>query len=153
MDFERALVIAARGHRGQVDKNGEPYILHPLRVAMSMDNNHDRIVAILHDVIEDTDVIISDLIYEKFDDDIIEAVDYLTHRKGDSYEDYITKIIEYGRKNPVVLKVKFADLDDNLDMDRIPKPISAEWQQRLAKYQRARMRIMCAYTAELAIKA
>ena len=109
--LERAIAIAAEAHAGQVDKAGKPYILHPIRVMMSVSGNNERVVAVLHDVLEDCPEWTPErLRAEGFGDHIIEALDRLTRRKGESYEDFIRRC-----QGPLSQRVKIADLHDNMD--------------------------------------
>lgn len=125
MDLERALEIAIEAHRGQLDKGGEKYIYHPLRVMSQMDTNEERIVAILHDVLEDTNIDMIDLFKEGFDDHIIKAIKFLSRDKDEKYLDYIKKIKEYdnqfceGHLHTLVYNVKLADLEDNMELSRL----------------------------------
>ena len=107
--IEKALQIAARAHEGQVDKHGQPYILHPLRVMSAVEGDDARIVAILHDVIEDTSVTADDLRREDFGEPILEALDRLTHRKGEPYAEYVIRC----KGHEIARRVKLADLEDN----------------------------------------
>ena len=130
--IEKALQIAARAHEGQVDKHGQPYILHPLRVMEAVEGEEARIVAILHDVIEDTSVTADDLRREGFADDVLEATDRLTHRKDEPYSEYVLRC----KGHEIARRVKLADLEDNsrpsrtiLRPDRIEPDI-----ERVRKY-------------------
>ena len=105
----RAIALAAEAHDGQVDKAGAPYILHPLRVMLQMETDEERIVAVLHDILEDTHVdghTISNL----FGSEIFTAVYALTRQKDETYHAFI----ERAKKNPLARKVKIADIRDNL---------------------------------------
>ena len=82
--LEKAIEIAARAHTGQVDKAGAPYILHPLRLMMAVRRPNERMAAVLHDVVEDTDVTLDDLRAAQFQEEVLDAVDALTKRKGES---------------------------------------------------------------------
>jgi (p)ppGpp synthase/HD superfamily hydrolase len=113
--LDRAISIAVQAHAGQPNKDGSPYILHPLRVMMAMHSDEERIVAILHDVVEDTGVTIDDLKKEGFGDSIFEAIKLLTHEKGVPYDEYIARI----KPNELARKVKLADLNDNADLRRM----------------------------------
>ena len=98
--LERAVVIAAEAHAGQVDKAGAPYILHPLRLMLQMEKTEDRIVAVLHDVVEDTDWTLERLRKEGFPQVIIDAIDSVTWRKYEDYEDFILRAAqEFDRKS------------------------------------------------------
>ncbi len=116
-DLEKAIKIAFEAHLNQKDRSGEPYILHPLYVMMKMDTHESRIVAILHDVIEDTAWSLEALDKEGFSKEILSAIDHITRRKGESYVDYIKRLAA----NPLARKVKLADLEHNMDLRRLKK--------------------------------
>ncbi|MHC4714517.1 MAG: GTP pyrophosphokinase [Planctomycetota bacterium] len=113
--LEDAIILAVEAHRGQVDKNDEPYILHPLRVMLKMTNPEDRIVGVLHDVIEDTPLVPRDLAERGYPKETVETLEALSKRAGESYEDYI----ERAAADPVAARVKMADLEDNLALGRV----------------------------------
>ena len=123
--LERAIVIATEAHAGQVDKAGAPYILHPLRLMLQMDKTEDRIVAVLHDVVEDSDWTLQRLRGEGFTRDIINAIDSVTWRKHEDYEDFIQRSIQ----NSIGCRVKLADLRDNSDLSRISDPKEADFKR------------------------
>ena len=100
--LDKAINIAAKAHQGQADKGGNPYILHPLRVMFSRKTEIERICAVLHDVIEDTDITLVDLRNEGFSEEVIAAIDALTKRNGESYDDFIQRVI----KNKIAARVK-----------------------------------------------
>src|SRR3954452_19997742 len=104
--IEKALQIAAKSHEGQTDKVGQPYLLHPLRVMNSVEGEEARIVAVLHDVIEDTAITEDDLRREGFSEAVIAAVLCLTHRKGEPYAGYVVRC----KGNDIARRVKLADL-------------------------------------------
>jgi len=110
----RAIEIAVEAHRGQVDKCKEPYILHPLAVMTAMDTHAEKIVAVLHDVIEDTDHSLLDLSLEGFSENIIDAIDAITKRDNETYFEYINRV----KENPLATKVKLADLKHNSLLER-----------------------------------
>ncbi|MBQ1292962.1 MAG: HD domain-containing protein [Clostridiales bacterium] len=128
----KALWIMLRVHWGQKDKSGKPYILHPLHVALRCRGRNERIVALLHDVIEDGDMTIPELRAEGFSQEVLDAVDALTHRK---YVDYMT-YIERVKENPIARAVKIKDLEHNMDIRRLKK-ITDDDIKRLRKYLRA----------------
>jgi (p)ppGpp synthase/HD superfamily hydrolase len=130
--LDRAIQIAAQAHSGQKEKNGRPYILHPIRLMLKMQNELEMMVAILHDVVEDTDRTLEDLRRESFPETVLEAVNCLIHRKQIRYRDYIQRILG----NPVARKVKLADLEDNLDAKRLPELTMGD-QARMKKYHQA----------------
>lgn len=109
-----AIDIAVKAHRGQVDKNKEPYILHPLAVMGMMDTHEEKIVAVLHDVIEDTNVTIMDLTFKGFGGNIMSAIEAITKRDTETYFEYIHRV----KKNPLATKVKLADLKHNSLLER-----------------------------------
>jgi len=131
--LERAIVIAAEGHAGVKDKGGAPYILHPLRMMVTLSSLDERIVAVLHDVCEDCPGWTFDrLRAEGFADHIIEALDSVTKREGEDYEAFASRAAD----NPIGRRVKLADLADNCDLSRIANPIERDYQ-RIEKYHRA----------------
>lgn len=111
---KKAINIAYKAHMGQEDRSGIPYIFHPMHLAESMDTETECIVAILHDVVEDTNVTFEDL-EKEFSKEIIEALKLLTHDKSVDYMEYIKEI----KSNPVAKKVKLADLKHNSDHTRL----------------------------------
>lgn len=134
-----ALVQLARGiafgaHAGQFDKAGLPYILHPERVASRVSTVEEQVLAWLHDVVEDTDVSLSDLAYVGFPEEIVRQVDALTHRPREPRVDYYARILEW----PAARRVKLADVEDNSDPSRLHY-LDSETQERLQhKYEIAR---------------
>ena len=130
--LDRAIQIAVQAHSGQKEKNGRPYILHPIRLMLKMQNELEMMSAILHDVVEDTEWTLGDLRREGFSEALLQAVDCLTHRKQIRYRDYIQRI----SGNPVARKVKLADLEDNLDAKRLPE-LTMRDQARMKKYHQA----------------
>ena len=120
-----AMQIAYRAHAGQVDPGNVPYIFHPMHVAEQMATERECIVALLHDVVEDTSVTIEFLAHY-FDEEL------LTHDKKDKYFDYIKKI----KPNPIARKVKLADLKHNSTTSRLNK-VTFKDVARLIKYRRA----------------
>lgn len=134
--LEDALDIAVAAHRGQTDKAGQPYILHPLRLLAQMRTEPEQIVAVLHDVVEDSDWTFEDLRERSFDDEILAALDALTRRDGEPYETYV----ERAAADPIARRVKIADLEDNLDVRRLG-PLTDADRERLDRYRRAWLRL------------
>jgi (p)ppGpp synthase/HD superfamily hydrolase len=130
--LEDAIQIAAEAHNGQKDKAGAAYILHPLRMMMRMKTEAEMITAILHDVVEDTDWTIEKLREKGFSEEVLEAVECVTNREGESYKQFI----ERAGKNPIARQVKIADLEDNMDVKRL-KILTSRDAERIAKYLRA----------------
>lgn len=132
MKFEQALAIAVKAHSGQTDKIGEPYILHPLRIMLRMDSESERIVAILHDVVEDSPVNLNDLRKAGFSRKVVDAVDHLTRRKHEPYQAYVMR----ASQTPLSRKVKVADLEDNMNLRR-QHGLAKRDKVRMARYQKA----------------
>ncbi len=109
-----AIRIAYKAHEGQTDECDIPYFLHPYHLAEQMTDEATTCVALLHDVVEDTDVTFKDLENYGFGEEIITALRYLTHDKSVAYMDYILKI----KENPIAMQVKLADLKHNSDLSR-----------------------------------
>jgi len=127
--LEKAIHIAVNAHFGQKDKSGSPYILHPLRVMHAVDTTDAKITAILHDVVEDTPVTFDDLIEAGIPKHLVITLRLLTHTDNLSYEDYIMRLSE----NPLAVKVKLADLKDNMDLSRM-KEVSEDNIELFQKY-------------------
>ena len=135
--LERALEIAAEAHRGQIDKAGEPYLLHPIRVMLRLSGDEARIAALLHDVVEDNpDWTLERLRAEGFAGPIVEAVDRLTRRAGEPYE----SLVERAAGDAIARRVKLADLEDNMSLTRITDP-GAQDRGRIERYRRAYLRL------------
>ena len=128
--------VEAKAHTGQVDKGGAPYILHPIRVMLACEGEKEKIVALLHDTLEDTALTAADLRRAGFSEEIVQAVCCLTRGQKEDYMDYIARICE----NVLAARVKYADLQDNLDISRIPNPTEKDFA-RIRKYEQAMKRI------------
>lgn len=131
--LENAIHIAVSAHTGQFDKGGNPYILHPLYVMMQMDTDDERIIAILHDVIEDTKVSIEYLQSQGFPKDILDDLLLLTHNKNVPYETYIMNI----KTSKRATKIKLADIKHNCDFTRM-HDICEKQINMIRKYHQAR---------------
>ena len=134
-DLERAIALAVDAHAGQTDKAGATYIRHPLRVMRHMETPQERVVAMLHDVIEDTEYTPA-MIEDEFDEEIRDAVEALTKRDGESYSDFV----ERAAANDLARKVKIADIEDNMDLTRLSE-VSEKTVQRQVKYHKARQQL------------
>ena len=130
--LERAIRLAAEKHEGQLDKAGAPYILHPLRMMLGLSTTDERITAVLHDVVEDSDVTLDALRAAGFSEIVIQAIESVTKRPGESYESFVLR----AAANPIGRRVKLADLEDNSDLSRITNPTAADCE-RTEKYRRA----------------
>lgn len=137
--LEKAIVIAVEAHDGKKDKAGQPYIFHPLRVMFRGETEDERIVAVLHDVVEDHGDVwpVERLRQSGFPQRILDALDCVTKRDGESYE----KFIERSASNSIALHVKLADLEDNLDVRRLHE-ISEKDRERLNRYLVAYRRLL-----------
>lgn len=131
-NLDTAIAIASKAHAGQVDKAGQPYILHPLRLMLKFRNEEEMIVAVLHDVVEDSDISLNELKNSGFSEAITQAIDCLSKRNGESYDDFILRVAN----NALARKVKIEDIKDNLDLTRI-EHIDAKVLARVEKYHRA----------------
>ena len=129
---KKAMKLCFDAHKDQVDKSGMPYVFHPFHVAEQMKDEPTTIVALLHDVVEDTDYTLEDIAAEGFGQEIVEAVSLMTHEDDVPYLDYVTKL----KDNPIAKAVKLADLAHNSDPSRLGE-IDEETQQRLEKYKTA----------------
>ena len=127
--LKHAISIAVECHSGQMDRVGDPYTQHPLRMMMKMKTAEEKITAVLHDVVEDSTITINDLRKEGFSEKILKAIDALTKRKGESYK----KSIERVKENLLAVKVKIADFEDNMDIRRL-KRITENDRKRLNRY-------------------
>lgn len=136
--IETALRIALDAHAGQEDKAGRPYILHPLTLMLQMDTEEEMIVAVLHDVVEDSAVTFDDLAAAGFSTDVLAALALLTHSTSDvAYDDYIAALLANDTPaHRLARKVKRADLAHNMDVRRLPEVTLADLG-RLSKYRRA----------------
>lgn len=130
MNIETAIRIATAAHDGQLDKGGQPYILHAMRVMMNVDATDEKIVAVLHDVLEDTDVTPDDLVREGIKPRQLAALHAITKREGERYADYLLRVAD----NQIALRVKIADVEDNMDLTRLNYVSKAD-RQRDEKYQ------------------
>ena len=128
----KAMQLAYSAHHGQLDRSGVPYIFHPLHLAEQMKTENEIVVALLHDVVEDTSITLTDLEKLGFSPEVIETVRLLTHDKSMPYMDYINAL----KENPIARVVKLADLKHNSDLTRL-KDESEKTRERLKKYAAA----------------
>lgn len=130
--LEDAIAIAANAHKGQFDKAGAPYILHPLRIMLKMKSEAAMIVAVLHDAVEDA----PDWTFERlreagFTQEILDALECVTKREGEEYSEFVKR----AASNPIAREVKIGDLEDNMNIQRI-ESISARDSEQIAKYHK-----------------
>lgn len=138
--FTRAVRVAAKAHEAQVDKGGKPYILHVLDVINGVRPVLvDMTVAALHDVVEDSEYTLETL-STFFPENIIEAVDALTKRDGEDYEAYITRVL----RNKIAIRVKMADIRNNIDPLRLPVEMSEKDRNNITKYRKTYARLEAA---------
>ena len=129
---KKAMKIAFEAHKNQSDKNGIPYIYHPVHLAEQMDCEDSICVALLHDVVEDTSMTFEELQAEGFSKEVIEALNLLTHDDAVPYMEYVKEI----KKNPIATKVKLADLRHNSDLTRLDE-VNEKALKRVEKYKDA----------------
>ncbi|WP_027231113.1 HD domain-containing protein [Phyllobacterium sp. UNC302MFCol5.2] len=134
--LEQAISIAASAHAGYRTENDEPYILHPLRVMLGLHDEDERIVAVLHDVVEKTGWTLDNLRNEGFSEQIIAAVDAVTRRHNEDYFDFVQRT----RNNDLGRRVKIMDLKDNIAKVRNDRR-SSQAEEKLAKYEDALVRL------------
>lgn len=123
--------IAYKAHDGQTDKAGVPYIFHPIHIAEQMDSEESCVVALLHDVIEDSDITL-EILSKYFNDDIITALRVLTKKENDDYVMYIKRV----KTNKLATKVKIKDLEHNRDLTRLDE-VTDKDRKRSLKYWQA----------------
>lgn len=134
--LHKAILLAIQAHEGQLDtNNGRPYIEHPFRVMNAGHTMQEKIVGILHDVVEDTSWTLDQLAEEGFSKEVVEGVDAMTRRNNESYDDYLLRL----EKNPIAVRVKLNDLTDNMDIRRwneVPYHELARLQKYLKAYKK-----------------
>lgn len=113
--IDDALELIAKHFRGITDRDGEPYVMHCLRVMMGVSDPRAQLVALMHDLVEDTPVTLDDLRQRGFDADVLEALDLVTHKPTDSYAEYVIRL----KDNPLARDVKLSDLRDNSSVQRV----------------------------------
>ncbi len=131
--IDRAIQIAVTAHSGQIDKGGEPYILHPLRVMLRMSTEEERITAVLHDVVEDSEFTFESLATEGFSANVVNALEALTKRPGETR----IEAAHRAARNPLARRVKLADNAENSDLSRIQNPTDKD-HERLEQYRQVR---------------
>jgi guanosine-3',5'-bis(diphosphate) 3'-pyrophosphohydrolase len=131
--LEKAIAIAAKAHEGQSDKAGEPYILHPIQVMLRVTGTEARIAAVLHDVVEDSDLTIEELRIEGFSETVLEAVEALTKRKDENRIEAAMR----AAANEIARVVKLADNAENMNLGRISNPTEKDFA-RMEEYEKVR---------------
>jgi len=130
--IETSLAIALRAYTGKTDKAGQDYIRHPLRLMAKMTTDYEMSVALLHDVIEDSNITAADLLAEGIPDEVVDAVLCLTKQAGENYQTFVLR----AKQNPLARKVKIADIEDNINVLRL-LTLSEKDLARIAKYHAA----------------
>jgi len=130
--LEDAIQLAVKVHQGQVDKSGQVYILHPLRVMFAVEGETARMVAVLHDVVEDSQYTFDDLREMGYSDEVIDALDCLTRRNDETYIEFVKR----ASTNQIARQVKLADIEDNMDIRRL-QDITDKDHERLKRYRQA----------------
>ncbi len=129
---KNAIKISFDAHKNQVDKSGLPYVYHPFHLAEQMDDEYSTCVALLHDVVEDTDITLDDLRRNGFPEEVTEALSLMTHNDDVPYLDYVRAM----KDNPIARKVKLADLAHNSDLTRLDE-VDDKAIERVNKYKQA----------------
>lgn len=129
---KKAMQLCFEAHKDQLDKSGLPYVFHPFHLAEQMKDETTTVVALLHDVIEDTDLTLNDIAEEGFGDEVVQALSLLTHEDDVPYMDYVAKI----KNDPIAKTVKLADLAHNSDLSRLDV-VDEKALKRREKYQKA----------------
>ena len=142
--LEDAIMLATHAHRGQIypSPGDEPFILHPLRVMLRLDSEVERIVAVLHDIVEDTTYTLADLRNAGYQDHVLAALERLTRRDDEAYDAYIDRVAEH----PLARRVKLADIAENLANNRRLHALRPDLrtQERIERYERAQRRLLAA---------
>jgi len=131
-NLDVAIALACRAHTGQVDKAGGAYILHPLRLMLRFTDSQAQIVAVLHDVVEDSDTTLADLRASGFCEAVVSAIGCLSKREGENYQDFIERLAP----NALARQVKIEDIRDNLNLERLPS-LTDKDLVRVRKYHAA----------------
>ena len=129
---KKALKLSFEAHKDQIDKSGMPYVYHPFHLAEQMKDENTTIVALLHDVVEDTDITIDDIRKMGFNEEVCEALKLMTHDDNVPYIEYVKKL----KSNPIAKTVKIADLKHNSDLTRLDT-VDEKALKHVEKYKRA----------------
>ena len=129
---KKAMKLSFEAHKDQVDKSGLPYIFHPFHLAEQMKSEETVIVALLHDVVEDTEYTLQDIAGMGFSQQVLDALAMMTHDKAVPYMDYVERL----KENPIAKTVKLADLRHNSDLSRLDT-VDKKALARIEKYKQA----------------
>ena len=135
--LEKAIEIATKAHAGQTDKAGRPYILHPLRLMFKFEAELEMIVAVMHDVVEDSDVTLHDLKECGFSESVMTAIDCLSKKESETYDDFINRV----SLNDLAKRIKIEDIKDNLDLTRLDC-VTEKDLFRVEKYHRSLKKLL-----------
>ena len=138
--IDKSLQIITKLFNDKLDKGNSPYVVHLLKVYSGVNNDNEKIVALLHDVLENTDVEYNDLLEMGYNKDIADAIVILTKNKGEDYRDYIDRIIK--SNNKIALNVKLSDLKCNMDINRIKNPTTNDYERIHKRYEPAYDKIL-----------
>ena len=136
---KKALKLCFSAHKDQTDKTDMPYVFHPFHLAEQMKDEESTVVALLHDVVEDTPITLSDLKEMGFSDTVLEAIELMTHAEGVPYMDYVKEI----KKNPIARAVKLADLRHNSDATRFDEGTMTERDLARVEKYKAAIALLC----------
>ena len=136
----KSLEIVTRLFNDKNDKGGQPYVIHLLKVYSGVSEYLEKICALLHDVVEDSDVSYNDLVDVGYDKEIIDVLRILTKVRGEDYRDYIERIID--SKNIHAMNIKLADLKHNMDISRIKNPTTNDYERISKRYEPAYQKIL-----------
>ena len=136
----KSLEIVTRLFNGKEDKGGQPYVIHLLKVYSGVSEYIEKVCALLHDVVEDTDVSYDDLVSVGYSDEVIAILRILTKIKGEDYRDYIKRIID--SENVHAMHIKLADLKHNMDISRIKNPTTNDYERISKRYEPAYQKIL-----------
>jgi len=136
----KSLEIVTRLFNDKCDKGGFPYVIHLLKVYEGVSNYLEKVCALLHDVVEDTDVTYDDLREIGYNSDVIDILKVLTKLKGEDYRDYINRIIDSG--NVHAMNIKLSDLRHNMDLGRIKNPTANDYERVSKRYEPAYQKIL-----------
>lgn len=134
---KKAMKLSFEAHKDQLDKSGIPYVYHPFHLAEQMNTEETVVVALLHDVVEDTEYTIQDMIEMGFPQSVTDALTLMTHSKNVPYLEYVVKL----KENPIAREVKIADLRHNSDVSRLDT-VDEKAIARIEKYKMA-IAILC----------
>ena len=129
---KKAMKLAFAAHKDQLDKSGIPYVFHPIHLAEQMESEETAIVALLHDVVEDTEYTLQDIAAMGFPQEVLDALALMTHDKAVLYMDYVAQL----KENPIARTVKLADLRHNSDLTRLDA-VDEKAHARIEKYRKA----------------